>query len=273
MRSAIATVSAPSRPSEDFVAATDDLVIVLDGATTPGHLDTGCTHGTRWFARTLGVEIFTQLAPRPGIPLAEGLADAIAAVAEKHGQTCDTSHPGHPSATVAILRESAETYDYLVLADSTVAINTAAGIEAITDDRLDTVATEYHHALRSAPQGTDEHATAFGNLTTALRRHRNQAGGFWVAAIDPEAAHQALAGSVERSKVISAAVLSDGASIIVDRFHLMEWPAAFELLASAGPSGLIDKVRKAELSDATGERWPRGKVHDDATAVYCEPSS
>jgi hypothetical protein len=92
-------------------------------------------------------------------------------------------------------------------------------------------------------------------------------GGFWIAAVDPDATHQALAGSVGRSKVISAAVLSDGASIIVDRYHLVDWAGLF---ADTGPSGLIDEVRKAELSDATGERWPRGKVHDDATAVYCQ---
>jgi hypothetical protein len=31
---------------------------------------------------------------------------------------------------------------------------------------------------------------------------------------------------------------------------------------------LIDRVRAAERDDPRGERWPRGKVHDDATAVY-----
>jgi hypothetical protein len=28
-----------------------------------------------------------------------------------------------------------------------------------------------------------------------------------------------------------------------------------------------------ENSDAQGARWPRGKVHDDATVIFCEPDS
>jgi hypothetical protein len=71
-----------------------------------------------------------------------GVAVSEGEVTAPYGVACVTSHPARPSATVAILRENAEAYDYLVLAGSTVAINTTAGIEAVTDDRLDAVATE-----------------------------------------------------------------------------------------------------------------------------------
>jgi hypothetical protein len=43
------------------------------------------------------------------------------------------------------------------------------------------------------------------------------------------------------------------------------------LLASEpGAAGLIRRVRAAEAADPGGDRWPRGKIHDDATAVLWE---
>ncbi len=61
-------------------------------------------------------------------------------------------------------------------------------------------------------------------------------------------------------------MVSDGASRLVDRFHLADWPEALKLIHDQGPAALIRAVRTAELADADGKRWPRGKAHDD-TAV------
>ncbi|MFG3703393.1 hypothetical protein ACGF7U_01445 [Micromonospora sp. NPDC047670] len=36
-----------------------------------------------------------------------------------------------------------------------------------------------------------------------------------------------------------------------------------------GSAELIRRVRAAEDSDPQGDRWPRGRTHDDATAAYC----
>jgi len=267
----LATEAAPGRPNEDFAAVSDDLVVVLDGATVPGMLETGCSHGTRWFARALGAEIFRRAEDDLG-PLADSVAEAIKVLAERHAHTCDISHPGHPSATVAVLRETADYFEYLVLADSTVAMETRAGVQVITDDRLDHVATEYREALGAARTGSTTHTAAASSLTLALRQYRNVPEGFWVAAVDPNAAYQAITGSVAHDEVLSAAVMTDGASIICDRFHVFDWPQVFSVLHETGPGGLIRDVREQELSDSTGERWSRSKVHDDATAVFCLPS-
>jgi hypothetical protein len=272
MRSALATLPGSSTPNEDFVAATEGLALVLDGATTPGHLETGCSHGTRWFSHALGAEIVHRFTVEPGLGLADGLAAAIAALAERHAATCDVTHPGHPSATVALLRETDETLDYLVLADATAAVETRSGVAAFSDTRVEQVAARQHEALLAAPQGADEHAAALAELTTALRGYRNRPDGFWVAAVDPQAAYQALAGSFDRAEVVSAAVLTDGASILADRFQVMDWPETFDTLRADGPLGLLRRVREVEAADASGTRWPRGKVHDDAAVVHCVPA-
>jgi hypothetical protein len=64
-------------------------------------------------------------------------------------------------------------------------------------------------------------------------------------------------------------VLSDGATRLVDRFGLLDWPSFLNVLAEQGPNAIIQQVRAAEHSDPEGQRWPRGKRHDDASAAFC----
>jgi hypothetical protein len=74
---------------------------------------------------------------------------------------------------------------------------------------------------------------------------------------------------VLRTEVRAAAVLSDGASRLVDRFGLARWEDVLKTLDTLGPCDLLRQVRGAENSDPDGSRWPRGKVHDDGTVAYC----
>lgn len=272
MRVTIATqAAAPGRASEDYAVATDDLVVLLDGATVPDGMATGCSHGTRWFVRQLGAEIFTTLSRRPEQTLTEGVAKAIEHLSARHGHTCDITHPNHTSAAVAVLRERPDEFQYFVLSDATIVLDTTDGIRAITDDRLHHVATDRRRALTATRLGTPEHKQARTALIDELRQLRNTEAGFWVATTDPAAAHQALTGSIARPSVRRAAVLSDGASSLVDRFNLATWPEALSTIATDGPHTLIRRIRTVERSDPNAIRWPRAKPHDDATAVLCTP--
>lgn len=91
---------------------------------------------------------------------ADSLAQAISNVAALHADICDLGHPGSPSATVAILREQPETVDYLVAGDTTLMLEEPAGIRVVTDDRLESVASIQHGAMR-------RHATGSPTMTGA----------------------------------------------------------------------------------------------------------
>jgi hypothetical protein len=254
--------------NEDFIAATAGIVVVVDGASVPSGLATGCMHGTAWFAHQLGVQLLALLSTEADHSPADGLAQAISEVVALHADTCDLSHPGSPSATVAILREQPDTVDYLVLGDTTILLEEPAGLRVVTDDRLEQVAAVQHGAMHQHATGSAHHARSFAELVTEQRRHRNHPDGFWVASTDPAAAHHALTATVARDGLHRAAVLSDGATRLVDRFDLLDWPRFLDVLAEQGPDAIIAQVRAAEHSDPDGQRWPRGKRHDDATAVY-----
>ncbi len=251
------------------MAATPNAVVLLDGAGTPAGSESGCIHGVIWFVRQLGSALLSSMIGSDHPDPAGCLAASIAAVRSLHTDTCDLSHPGSPSATVVALRERKSLIEYAVLADSVLLLSLSDGLRIVTDAREAQVGKQLRTEMDATTNGTPDHEKALRNYIESLRAHRNRPGGFWVASAEPDAAAEALTGTVPRDQVRAAALLSDGASRLVDRFGVATWNDALRTLATAGPSELLRQVRAAENTDPKGSRWPRGKVHDDATAAYC----
>jgi hypothetical protein len=241
MQVSFATEPAPGRPNEDFVGAGADWAVVLDGATAPAGVDSGCVHDVRWLVHRLGAELGRLLLLEPAVALADLLERAIALVRAAHGSSCDLENPDSPSSTVTLLRASEKAVDYLVLCDSPLVVEVGGAVRVVLDGRASRL-----------PERT----------ISGVSAARNRPGGFWVASTDPRAAHEALHGSFDRAAVGRVALLSDGASRFVERFHLGTWSDLLDLLEKAGPGELIRRVRAAESVDPG-----RGKIHDDATAV------
>jgi hypothetical protein len=259
----------PDQPNEDFVAATTDAAVLLDGVGTPAGSASGCVHGVAWFVRQLGTTLLAALASIDRGDLAACLADAIVHVRGLHERTCDLSHTGTPSATVLAAKQTATTLDYLVLADSVLAVDHGGEVQVVTDPREAKIGRELRQHMDSLAGGTSAHAAAHRQYVEQLRAFRNRPGGFWVASSQPEAAAEVVTGSLPRAEVRAAALLSDGAARLADRFQLATWAEVFKTLDALGPKALLRQIREAEDSDQAGARWPRGKLHDDATIAYC----
>lgn len=245
MQVTYATEPVPGQVNEDYVICGPDWWVVLDGATAPQGVDSGCEHDVRWLVEQLGAATAHRLTASDG-RLADVLAEVIGLVREAHGGRCDLDNPDSPSATVSLLRVAGDAVEYLVLADSPIVLDTRDGVRVVVDDRLDRL-PDYSLA--------------------GVRTSRNQPGGFWVASTKPEAAYQAVQGSVPTKELRAAAVLTDGASRYVERFGLVDWPGLMILLAEYGPAELIQQVRAVERHELAAGTVRRGKPHDDATAV------
>lgn len=268
MRSDAATIpSRTDRPNEDFFLVSPEVAVVIDGAGLPPDLESGCEHGVAWFARRAGSRLFAAAGAPEQRTLTECLRQALTEVAGEHPD-CDLSHPHTPSATVVATRITADRLEYLVLCDSTLMLEHGDRIEAITDDRLERLITQYSPDVDVHPAGTPEHAEAFRTFVGRIRTSRNKPGGFWVASAQPDAADEAITGSVELSGLRGLALLTDGATRPVDLFGLLSWDQFAATLRAGGPAPLLADVRSAEDTDPTAERWPRNKVYDDATAVH-----
>jgi hypothetical protein len=221
-------------------------VVVLDGATAPAQLDSGCRHSVAWLVARLGAQLAVPLLGRSKATLAELLADAITAVMAEHADTCDLANPDSPSSTVAMVRVTDEQVEHLVLADSPIVLRGPnRQVTVVADNRVDLL-----------PEYTFD----------AVRRLRNQPGGFWVASTEPKAAYQAVSGTTNRAAVELVALLTDGASRYSERYG-HSWEDLVDLLDNGGPQALIDTVRQYDAAAATTAF--RGKRYDDATAVLC----
>lgn len=245
----------PALPNEDFVAARDGVLVLLDGAGIPKHWPTGCVHGVHWFVQQLGPALLEQ-ASDPTSSLTAALASAIAQTAARHPE-CELTHQNSPSATVVIARVGECEVQGLVLADSTllVAATSRPGeddpglVRAYTDTALDELRDRLAASGRSAE----------------LPAMRNVPGGFWCAQDDPAEAEHALTFSWPRDEVGMVAALSDGATRIVDQFGQLRWVDVADLLGRGDLDELLARTRSLEDSDPDASRWPRNKIHDDAT--------
>jgi len=254
----------PRGDNEDFVAAVPNAVVLLYGAGISGIEDI-CRHGVAWYTHHLGGALIARLSREDGRDLRDILGEAIEEVTDDHRDTCDVTNPSSPSATVALLRVNEETADYLVLSDSFVLLeNKDSTTRVITDDREVAIRQRFTAPMLATVKDTPDYEHAREEAIKGFRASRNQPGGFWVAKNDPGAAQEAVVGSVPNADVVSATLLSNGASRIVDRFGLTDWPGVVAMLGNDRPAAIIEKVREAEAND--------GQEADDATIAYCELS-
>jgi hypothetical protein len=261
MRVAMATAAArTSHPNEDFTGTTPTAAVLIDGAGISG-IESICRHGVAWYAYRLGGELLSLLSLEADRSLPALLSEAIERVADAHRETCNLADPSSPSATVAILRLFGGQADYLVLGDSVLVLDRAADPLVVSDPREVALSRPYRAALTAAAEGTAEYEQVRNDFIDMLRANRNQPGGFWVAKDDPRAAVEAITGRCAISVLTSAVLLSNGASRIVDRFQLAQWPEVLEILKSSGPATVIRRVRDEEARQAVAA--------DDATITHC----
>jgi hypothetical protein len=244
MRITYATESAPDRVNEDYAICGNEWAVVLDGATAPAGVDSGCIHDVPWLVRHLAAAVTRRLL-LDSASLPDLLAASIEETRDAHAATCDLGNPDSPSSTISIVRVRNGTIDYLTLGDSPIVIRGAdQALVPVADDSL-------AHLPGGRPYSLE-----------LVRSLRNKPGGFWVASTDPEAAHRAVAGSMPFEAGTEIGIFTDGVSRLVESYGY-EWEHVFSILETSGPGGVIELVRGAERE----KPLRGGKQHDDATAV------
>ncbi|MFD6608313.1 hypothetical protein ACFWD1_05440 [Micromonospora chalcea] len=245
----------PGRSNEDFAGAVPCGMVLVDGAGGISGVEKVCRHGVAWYATRLGGALLGALDQERS--LRDVLAEGIEWVTDGHRDTCDVTHPISPFAAVAMLRFSGGTVEHLVLGDAVAVVGRAAGEPVVAHDPREVViARSFEERLKDVPEDGDEYRRLF----MELRARRNSPGGFWVAKDDPRVVDEAVTGSSPADDVTVAALLSNGASRLVDTFGLSDWAGLLRLLETDGPAEVIRRVREAEAREGVGA--------DDATIVW-----
>ncbi|MGW0245751.1 protein phosphatase 2C domain-containing protein [Nocardia goodfellowii] len=250
---------AGANASDDRVFRTPYGVVVLDGASS--HTDDHLMSGGE-YAERLGSAVAARIGEP--LPLTDVVRDSIATVAH---QLRLRSMDVRPSSTIAIVRVAGEMLDVFVLGDSVVVVKRKDGRQdVITDDRLSMVelpeAEKYRGRLAAGGGYDRRHTALLAELQRAEREHRNQPGGFWIAAEVPEAADKAVLRSIDLNEVDWAAVATDGVADVLEAAD-ESWDLAAEL-DSAGLADQLARLHRWEANvDPHGMLRPRAKRHDD----------
>jgi hypothetical protein len=236
----------PERLNEDFVAAAPGAVVVLDGCGLPLGTDLGCVHGTAWYSRSLGTRLLARildgLGPQAGQP-----------VAPPEGAHRPARRPLVARLAGAIADVAAA---HRATCDLTVPTTPAATVLAlrVRGDVVDYLVLADSTILLERAGGTVEEIT----------------GGPYYAASDPNVADAAITGTVPMGELRRVLMLTDGATRLADTFAATGWDGLARLAAEHGPAAVIARTRDAERTDPQGRRWPRHKIHDDATLAVCD---
>lgn len=255
-----ATLAGGSK-NQDRYAHGDGWAFVVDGASSFG--GTGGVHDGGWYADRLRNALAGELAASPEGRTQHLVMKAIEAASRAHPdpQTCPTS-------TVALARWTTENVEVFVLGDSTAAVVFTDDERVICDSRIGRVGAdlreEYRARLREGQGFDDGHREILSRLQAQQAAARNVPGGYWIAGASPEAAKEALTSSFRRDQVDSLALATDGAATVVSRYHLCH---SWQEMLRADLGSLLFNVRDIEESDPRGVKYPRSKIHDDATVV------
>jgi hypothetical protein len=249
MRAEVESQATPGRKNDDYAAVGLGWAFVLDGATALRPAENGCIHDVPWMVHQLAGNLAQVLTVAPSIMLADALAESITRTCAAHEKTCDLSNPDSPSSTVTILRNGGDVLDYLVLGDSPLLVSRMGKIEPILDERMANL-DDYSYEAVIAVQNTPN--------------------GYYVANTMPDAAYQAVCGSLPAVEIDSAALLTDGASRLVDAFQLLSWEDLFRLVSNDGPRSLINQTRKVERDGVKSNDGRKRKHHDDATVIFVD---
>jgi hypothetical protein len=229
MRVALATdPGTPGWPNEDFAAVAPGAAVLLDGATTVPR--------DRDTGCVHGVAWYARtlggvfLSAVTADPPAPLAGTLAAAIADVRDRHASTCDLSNPATPAATV---------------TAARVTPAGIDLLA--LSDSVIMGDYGDGRAPLVITDEHRAASAS---------------------PDAALRATTMTLPLDGLRGVALLSDGATRIVDSYGVLDWAAAIAAVREHGPAHLIGQVRAAEDSDQDRTRWPRHKARDDATIVY-----
>lgn len=254
----------PANSGDDRIFTTSNGVVVLDGATAyrPHRI------AAADYAETLGRAVADILDDTT--PIADILRIALQRTITNLG--LEPYSQSAPSSTVAVARAHATgLVDVLVLGDSTAAIGYVSGDEEILcDNRLQQMhlpaATEYRARLRQGHGYDQAHREILATLQETQRSWRNQAGGYWIASADPEAAYHAVMASRPADQIQWLILATDGTTDTVEALNI-GWHDIAECDDTELHALLTQCQQWEEVSDPNGTLLPRPKRHDDKTVA------
>jgi hypothetical protein len=263
-------ISRPGRDlNEDAAGANRNLAWVLDGARRPVAARFGSSDAA-WLVGEIDTRL--QAAGAAGAGLEDALAGLASALPLAWGPADDADPAGGPTSCLALLHLDANAdgarIEAAILGDVVVLIDSGDDLLIWTDERVrpfEALTIGIAARASRAPDGALSPEVA--ETIRANRRAINTPQGFAVVSPVRPWLHLAHRFSAHLPAGSRIALMSEGFWRLVDPFAAMSPRELLDALLRGEADALLARLRAAERGDGEATRWPRIKIHDDATVM------
>ncbi len=264
-----------AKQNDDSCGSRAGYAWVIDGATDL-HDQPEMDHvsDAAWIATKLNSRLHSQLHDPRGL-YEEDLRAALAFAAEQtrldweHKRVNAVPRWKLPIASTLIVTENqGHGLHGLDLGDCRLFALDAAGAVFIAGGPED--AADDESALAAKQTDKDKPLLRRADTIDMLRRMRaelNQPGSRWIFCLDPASADHARAFAFTLARPAHVLLMTDGFSALVDRYRAYDAAGLVSAALDKGLHELGREVRAIEHADAAGDKHPRFKKSDDATAL------
>jgi hypothetical protein len=268
----------PAKPNDDAWAQTSTAAVVFDGATNLGEPLLPGDSDAAWLARFGARRLMAhcQDGHAPLEALRRTLGDAEKSFTGLRRRAPKENYE-HPFASMMFVRASGKHVHALWFGDCGAFVKRLNEKVEIVGEAFDKRAAEARRvAMLAKAKGL---APAAGinrpEFMSALRAARNTVNtekGGWLFGPHPQAADHARGKQIEVPAGSLLLLASDGFLALASDYGLYDSDSLVAAAEKQGLESLGAELRAVEASDPDGEKYPRFKTSDDATAVLLRVS-
>ena len=262
----------PAKPNEDSFAQKDGAAVVIDGATMLGDGLMPGPSDAAWIAQFGARRLMAHLAEGDG---ARKALRATLADTQKSFEALRRHPPEEmwqtPCASMMLAVPDDVGVEFLWFGDCAALIKQSEAAVLVVGEALDKRAAEAERARAVAKDKGLSPASGLSRpeFLTALRAARNRinSGNAWLFSPDVRAASHASRRIVKVQPGSTLLLASDGFLALASDYGAYSVDGLMAAAMEKGLKALGGELRAIESGDAGGDRFPRFKKSDDATAL------
>lgn len=261
----------PMKPNEDAFGHAGGAAVVFDGATPLGDMLMPGSSDAAWIAhfgsRRLLSHIQNGNSPRKA--LRNALGDAEESFKGLRRRPPDAQWE-MPCASMMLVTEWEDALEMLWYGDCGVLLSGEKGVQTIGETMAKRAAEAGRaRALAKAKQVSPANALSRGDFIQQLRKARDfvNSGNYWLFSPEVTAAPHATRFTLHAAPGEYLLLASDGFLALASDYAAYDVPGLMAAALDRGLAALGQELRAIEDSDPGGDKYPRFKKSDDATAV------
>lgn len=269
----------PDKPNDDAFALAENAAVVLDGATGLGDPLMPGQSDAAWLARFGANRLMAHIREGDGASDAvrHALADAeVSFHALRRREPKETYEV--PFASMMFVVAAEDRMEALWYGDCAALVKHEREPVEIVGEAIEKRELEAARVAKLAEKHKLSPAAGFNRpeYLSALRRARNRVNtdsGYWLFGPDARAADHAGGRSVRIFPGSHILLATDGFLTLVSDYRRYTSDTLMEAASSVGLKTLGEELREIETNDSEGNRYPRFKASDDATALLLRVAS